>query len=305
MENRTQVIIVEEATKTYNSVTAVDKVNLSLLENEIYGLIGPDGAGKTSLIRMICTLLKPDSGKITVKGLVTDKDYRKIRSKLGYMPQKFSLYQDLSVEQNLNFFASLFRIEKVQKERKIEELYNFSGLKPFCKRKAGALSGGMKQKLALSCNLVHQPEILILDEPTFGVDPVSRIEFWEMLFKIKENGVPILVTTAYMDEAEKCDRISFMHKGIITATGTPDEIISNYPYFIYRVSGNQQFLKQFFKNQKNLHQIRLFGHELHVSFPEELSQETIGLWKSQCHDQLTEISGITPSIEDVFLEVIT
>ncbi|MDD3051990.1 MAG: ABC transporter ATP-binding protein [Candidatus Cloacimonetes bacterium] len=294
-------IVLNNIKKSYHKTMAVSDVSLNLEKNEIYGLIGPDGAGKTTLIRIVCTLLKPDSGTVQIKEMQPQKELKKIRSILGYMPQKFSLYQDLTVEQNLLFYANLFNVDKKSMNAKIEEMYQFSGLKQFASRKAGALSGGMKQKLALSCNLIHLPQVLILDEPTFGVDPVSRLEFWEMLFRIKASGISILVSTAYMDEAEKCDRISLMHKGQFIATGTPLEIIDTYPYSLFRVTGDTKKLKDYFGDLTNVHHQSLFGHNLHVSFISSPDEEELKRIISNC-SAIESMEEIRPSIEDVFLE---
>ncbi|MEZ4763313.1 MAG: ABC transporter ATP-binding protein [Calditrichia bacterium] len=199
--------------KSFGETRAVKNVSLSVKPGELFGLIGPDGAGKTTLMRAICTLLLPDDGQIQVRGMNTREAIADIRAILGYMPQRFSLYQDLSVEQNLRFFADLFNVPAEERAARMKRLYQFSRLGNFNKRLAGQLSGGMKQKLALSCALIHTPEILVLDEPTFGVDPVSRKEFWEILHEIRKEGTTILVSTAYMDEADQCERVALMFNG--------------------------------------------------------------------------------------------
>lgn len=207
------VINVKQISKRYGSCVALDGVSLQVNPGEIYGLIGPDGAGKTTLFRILVTLLLPDEGQAEVDGLDTVRDYRKIRSRIGYMPGRFSLYQDLSVEENLDFFATMFGTSIAENYENIKEIY--AQIEPFKDRKAGALSGGMKQKLALCCALVHRPSVLFLDEPTTGVDAISRKEFWNMLYRIRRSGVTILVSTPYMDEAALCDRISLIQKGRI------------------------------------------------------------------------------------------
>jgi ABC-2 type transport system ATP-binding protein len=211
--------------KTYgkkNEVLAVDHVSFSVNDGEIFGLIGPDGAGKTSIFRMLTTLLLPDSGSASVAGFDVVKDYKQIRNTVGYMPGRFSLYPDLSVEENLNFFATIFETTIQKNYDLIKEIY--VQLEPFKKRRAGKLSGGMKQKLALCCALIHKPTVLFLDEPTTGVDPVSRKEFWEMLKRLKAQGITILVSTPYMDEAGLCDRIALIQNGKILSIETPANI---------------------------------------------------------------------------------
>lgn len=215
-------ISINNLSKHYGSLAALKDVSFEVSKGELFGLIGPDGAGKTTLFRLLNTLLIPDSGSASVEGLDIVKDYKEIRKIVGYMPGKFSLYQDLSVEENLEFFASLFG-------GTVEENYNliapiYSQIEPFRKRRAGKLSGGMKQKLALSCALIHRPKVLFLDEPTTGVDAVSRSEFWEMLAGLKEYGISILVSTPYMDEAGRCDRIALINEGKILKIDTPENI---------------------------------------------------------------------------------
>ena len=215
-------IIIDRLSKSYGSVDALNEVSFEVSKGELFGLIGPDGAGKTTLFRLLTTLIRPDAGTAKVEGLDMIDDYKEIRKIVGYMPGKFSLYQDLSVEENLSFFASIFGTT-------IEENYDlvapiYSQIEPFKKRKAGKLSGGMKQKLALSCALIHRPAVLVLDEPTTGVDAVSRSEFWDMLHGLREYGISILVSTPYMDEAKKCDRIALINEGRILKIDTPENI---------------------------------------------------------------------------------
>jgi ABC-2 type transport system ATP-binding protein len=288
--------------KLYNGSPAVDGITFSVKEGELFGLIGPDGSGKTSLIRALCTLLKPSSGEIKITGLDSQKEILAIRKILGYMPQRFSLYQDLTVEQNLHFFADLFKVAPDQREKRLRNLYRFSRLEPFKKRLAGNLSGGMKQKLALSCALIHTPEILILDEPTYGVDPLSREEFWEILRSIKQEGTTILVSTAYMEEAELCDRIALMYKGKIITIGSPAQIKNQYPHPLYRCEGhNLQDLRNFFKGLSVVRQIQLFGNAIHVSFSDEPATEEWKKWKEKSGGLLEKWDQQKPSMEDLFM----
>lgn len=215
-------ISINDVTKNYGSICALDNVSFEVEKGELFGLIGPDGAGKTTLFRILTTLLVPDSGTATVEGLDAIKDYTRIRSIVGYMPGRFSLYQDLSVEENLEFFASIFGVDVKDNYDIIAPIY--SQIEPFAKRRAGKLSGGMKQKLALSCALIHRPQVLFLDEPTTGVDAVSRSEFWDMLAGLKQYGISILVSTPYMDEAGRCDRIALINEGKVLKIDTPENI---------------------------------------------------------------------------------
>lgn len=215
-------VSINDVTKNYGSICALDNVSFEVEKGELFGLIGPDGAGKTTLFRILTTLLVPDSGTATVEGLDAIKDYKRIRSIVGYMPGRFSLYQDLSVEENLEFFASIFGVDVKDNYDIIAPIY--SQIEPFAKRRAGKLSGGMKQKLALSCALIHRPQVLFLDEPTTGVDAVSRSEFWDMLAGLKQYGISILVSTPYMDEAGRCDRIALINEGKVLKIDTPENI---------------------------------------------------------------------------------
>lgn len=219
-------IEVQHISKSYGTVQALRDVSFAVERNEIFGLIGPDGSGKSTLFRLIATLLTPDSGNATIDGLDSVRDYRQIRTRVGYMPGRFSLYPDLSVEENIQFFASIFGTTLEQNYNLVAPIYR--QIEPFKKRPAGKLSGGMKQKLALSCALIHKPSVLLLDEPTTGVDVVSRVEFWDMLAKLREQGITILVSTPYTDEAQRCDRIGLLHEGemldIQKPTGFNDEV---------------------------------------------------------------------------------
>src|ERR1043165_3056920 len=227
--------------KTYGKekTLAVSDVSFSVERGELFGIIGPDGAGKTSIFRILTTLLLPDGGTATVNGFDVVKDYKKIRNCVGYMPGKFSLYQDLTVEENLNFFATLFNTTIEENYELIKDIY--VQIEPFKTRRAGKLSGGMKQKLALCCALIHKPLVLFLDEPTTGVDAVSRKEFWEMLKRLKEQNITILVSTPYMDEATLCDRIALMQQGSILAIDTPDAIIESYPHQLYAIKSAEVY----------------------------------------------------------------
>lgn len=291
--------------KSFGETRAVKNVSLSVKPGELFGLIGPDGAGKTTLMRAICTLLLPDDGQIQVRGMNTREAIADIRAILGYMPQRFSLYQDLSVEQNLRFFADLFNVPADERATRMERLYQFSRLGNFNRRLAGQLSGGMKQKLALSCALIHTPEILVLDEPTFGVDPVSRKEFWEILHEIRKEGTTILVSTAYMDEADQCERVALMFNGEFAAIGSPKSLKSNYRYPLYRLDGkNLRELRAFFEEKTTVYATQMFGDALHVSFSENPADADWQRWQSETGGNLSSWHTEKPSIEDVFLDLI-
>ena len=236
-------ITVSGVSKRYKSangeIAALGGISFEAAEGEIFGLIGPDGAGKTTMMRIAATLLLPDSGSAKIRGLDAARDYKKIRKIIGYMPNKFSLYQDLTVGENISFFAKIFGVKKEENLDLISGIYG--QIEPFKNRRAGKLSGGMKQKLALCCALIHHPEILLLDEPTTGVDPVSRREFWDILGQMKQSGMTVLVSTPYMDEAARCDKIAFMANGKILKSDSPKNIISAFSKKIYRASAGDMF----------------------------------------------------------------
>lgn len=283
-------ISVRDLCLNYKKVEALRHVDLEVAQGELFGLIGPDGAGKTSLFRILTTLLIPDSGNALVKNLDVVKDYKEIRRRIGYMPGRFSLYQDLTVEENLKFFATLFDTTIEENYHLIEDIYKH--IEPFKTRKAGKLSGGMKQKLALSCALIHKPDVLFLDEPTTGVDPVSRKEFWQMLKRLKSEGITILVSTPYMDEAALCDRIALMQNGRILSVDTPDGIVGAYPNQLYSAesSNNYSLFKELINNQ-NVLKANIFGEKIHI------------LFKNEPDANIPNLKPIKPTIEDCFIEL--
>ena len=302
------MVTVNELVKTYGQqkdIVAVDHVSFSVEKAEIFGLIGPDGAGKTSLFRMLTTLLLPDSGSASVNGFDIVKDYKKIRSSVGYMPGKFSLYQDLSVEENLNFFATVFGTTLQENYDLIKDIY--VQLEPFRKRRAGKLSGGMKQKLALCCALIHKPDVLFLDEPTTGVDPVSRREFWEMLKRLKMQNITILVSTAYMDEASMCDRIALMHNGKILSIDTPAGISASYPDQLFAVKAeNMSKLLKALSGCEQVLSCYSFGQYAHVSV--KRSEQNIDEILNKCLENTSyeklQINPIQATVEDCFIKLL-
>lgn len=302
MSDRT-AIKVEGISKSYGAVKALDDINLEISEGEIYGLIGPDGAGKTSLFRVLTTLTLADSGTASVNGRDVVADYQDIRRTIGYMPGHFALYQDLSVEENLNFYATVFGTTVEANYDTIKDIY--SQIEMFKTRKARALSGGMKQKLALCCALVHKPEVLFLDEPTTGVDAVSRKEFWVMLKRIKESGVTILVSTPYMDEASLCDRIALILNGRIIDRGTPQEIISRYPDRLYAVRGGNMFrILKILRPLDGVLRCSSFGSECHVAMAQDGPDSSFlldTLKDSGVEDSSVEL--VNPGIEDCFIRL--
>jgi ABC-2 type transport system ATP-binding protein len=298
------IITIENFAKSYGAIRAVDGISLTITRGELFGLIGPDGAGKTTTMRTLCTLLPVQEGSMFIDGNDVRIAVSLIRSMLGYMPQRFSLYPDLSVAQNLMFFADLFGVPSYEKKKRLQELYHFSKLEPFKNRLAKQLSGGMKQKLALSCTLIHTPKVLILDEPTTGVDPVSRREFWEILKKLRDNGVTILVSTPYMDEALLCNRVAFMHKGKLLAMDEPKAITGHFKDTLYEVaSSNPQLLVSYFQKQTPSTSVQVFGDRLHVSFTKALLKKDIKYIESQAPQPISEMRLIEPGIEDTFMKL--
>jgi ABC-type multidrug transport system ATPase subunit len=289
--------------KRYGEKTALDAISFDVKKGELFGFIGPDGAGKTSLFRIITTLLIPDSGILTVEGLDTVKDYIKLRKILGYMPGRFSLYQDLSVEENLRFFAGIFKTTPEANYDLVKDIY--SQIEPFKNRKARDLSGGMKQKLALSCALIHKPEVLVLDEPTTGVDAVSRIEFWEMLDRLKRNGITIVVSTPYMDEASRCDRVALIQNGKLMTIDTPEAIRSDFGRDLLAVKADDVYgLLGDLRQYKPVRTAFPFGEHIHVTLADDSVKpaEIISYLQAAGHNNI-KISKIKPSIEDCFMEM--
>ncbi len=296
-------INVEHINKSFNDTIALNDINFSVEKGELFGLIGPDGAGKTTLFRLFTTLLLPDSGSITLDGMDVVNSYRQIRKEVGYMPGRFSLYQDLTVEENLQFFATIFGSSIEENYDLIKPIY--SQIEAFKKRKAGALSGGMKQKLALSCALIHKPKFLFLDEPTTGVDSVSRKEFWEMLADLKEKGITILVSTPYMDEASLCDRVALIQKGKILSIATPQEITADFPHKLWAIrSSNIYKLIQDLENYEFSNSVFPFGQYVHYTDKRMNINESeiITYLKSKDHQKI-EIQAIEANIEDCFMDL--
>lgn len=301
------MITLNNIKKTYNkgTLTAVKDISFSVDRGELFGLIGADGAGKTTLFRILTTLLLADEGSATVNGFDVVKEYKKIRTCVGYMPGKFSLYQDLTIEENLNFFAAIFGTTLQENYDLIKEIYQ--QIEPFKDRRAGQLSGGMKQKLGLCCALIHKPDVLFLDEPTTGVDVVSRREFWEMLEKLKKQGITILVSTAYMDEANLCDRIALIQKGNILSIDTPAKIIESFPEQLYGIKSLKSTsifqLLQDTRAYPSIASCFAFGDSLHATFNNSSDKGLIDYLHSKGHIDAS-METITPSVEDCFIHLL-
>ncbi|MEL7421490.1 MAG: ABC transporter ATP-binding protein [Bacteroidota bacterium] len=295
-------VLIDNISKSFGKQAALRDVNLHIAKGELFGLIGPDGAGKSTLFQILTTLLIPDEGKATVAGLDTVKDYRQIRRIIGYMPGRFSLYQDLSVEENLKFFATIFHTTIEENYHLIRDIYG--QIEPFRKRRAGKLSGGMKQKLALCCALIHKPTVLFLDEPTTGVDAVSRAEFWDMLDRLKAHEITILVSTPYMDEASRCERVALIQEGKILGVDSPTNIVDSYQEPLYAVRA-----QAFYQTLKDLRQapftkrVEPFGEYLHLTTSSHFPEQAIANFLQERGHTAIEVQRTAPTIEDVFLSL--
>ena len=293
-------VSVSQLSKSYSSIKALDNVSFDVPKGELFGIIGPDGAGKTTLFRLLTTLILPDSGSAVIEGLDVVKDYAAVRHIIGYMPGKFSLYQDLTVEENLNFFATVFNTTVKENYHLIEDIYKH--IEPFRTRRAGKLSGGMKQKLALSCALIHKPKVLFLDEPTTGVDPVSRKEFWEMLLKLKSQGITIIVSTPYMDEARLCDRIALMQNGKFLRIDLPENIIASYPQRLWSVTAdNMHGLLNDLRSCPYVKSSFSFGASYHVTMVESATAAMLDEYLINKGYGNIDITEIKPTVEDCFM----
>jgi drug efflux transport system ATP-binding protein len=299
------IIQTENLCRDFGETKAVKDLSLEVRQGELFGIVGPDGAGKTTTMRMLAGILEPTSGAAWVNGISVVDDPEGIKEHLAYMPQRFGLYADLTVMENLVFYADLFRVPKKERSSRIDLLFGFSRLGPFKDRLAGALSGGMKQKLGLACALIHSPRLLLLDEPTNGVDPVSRRDFWRILYDLLKEGISILVTTAYLDEAERTNRVAMMHHGSIIPMGEPRtlkemvkgvmiELIATDP------SGSRDLLAK----MPGVMDVNVFGEGLHVRFNEESEEEAIRKWLAEGGIEIHSLKRISPTIEDAFLSLI-
>ncbi len=303
----TSAIQVDRVSKRFPSgkegITALKDITVNVAKGELFGLVGPDGAGKTTLFRILTTLMLADSGSAAVEGFDVVKDFKEIRKRVGYMPGKFSLYPDLSVAENLSFFATLFNTSLKENYELVKAIYQ--QIEPFEKRKAGALSGGMKQKLALSCALIHRPSVLFLDEPTTGVDAVSRKEFWELLRGLQGAGISILVSTPYMDEASLCDRVALMQEGKIMDINSPKGITETFGKPLYAVRNNNMYeLMQRLKTHPAVESCYPFGQQHHVVFRNSaLSEEEIRSLVAPLAGESFELRRIEATIEDSFMKL--
>ena len=297
-----KAVSVHNIHKCYKDVTALAGVSFEAERGEIFGIIGPDGAGKTSLFRIMTTLILADEGESKVDGFDVVKDYKEIRKRVGYMPGRFSLYQDMSVEENLTFFAAVFGTTIKENYYLVEDIYK--QLEPFKKRRAGNLSGGMKQKLALCCALIHKPSVLFLDEPTTGVDPVSRKEFWEMLKRLQKQGITIIVSTPYMDEAKRCDRIALIKNGQFMTIDTPDNIIQNFNVPLWAAKGEEMFrLLNDLRLYPDIENCYVSGEFHHFTIRSNFDEKELIQYLQEKGHKKIAIKRIEATIEDCYMQL--
>jgi ABC-2 type transport system ATP-binding protein len=294
------VIEAENLTRTFGKLTAVNHLNLTVAKGEVFGLVGPDGAGKTTTLRMLCGLMNITSGSARVAGFDVGGEPQQVKDRIGYMAQKFGLYSDLSVEENLLFYADLFAITGSERDDLMGQLLRMTRMEPFRARPAAKLSGGMKQKLALMCTLLHRPQILFLDEPTNGVDPVSRRDFWVILYNLVKEGLTVFVTTAYLDEAERCDRVGLMDKGRLIVADTPAALKKSLPETCYEVvTEGARAARETLRGLDAVAEVVLAGSRLHVFLKPDASADSIRQALPEA-----EVRTILPSLEDVFIATV-
>ncbi len=298
------MVIVEHLSKSFRRIQALDDVSFSVHEGELFGVIGPDGAGKTTLFRILITLMLADSGSASIFSLDVVNNYKEIRKITGYMPGRFSLYQDLSVEENLRFYASVFGGTVEENYDLIKDIY--SHIEPFKRRLAGQLSGGMKQKLALSCALIHAPRLLVLDEPTTGVDAVSRTEFWQMLKNLQKRGITIIVSTPYMDEAGLCDRVALMQKGKLLSIDEPARIVESFDRRLWAVRAAEKYLLlEALRSFPGVESVNAFGDSVHITTTSnQLDEKQLVDFLSAKVNGEVAVTTIQPNIEDCFLRLL-
>ncbi|MBF0566834.1 MAG: ABC transporter ATP-binding protein [Nitrospirae bacterium] len=289
-------------TRKFGDVTAIDGLDLEIKRGELYGLVGPDGAGKTTIMRLFAAILEPTRGEVFVCGLSTTTDGERIKELIGYMPQKFGCYEDLTVMENINFYADVYDVPPKDLSGRVEKLLAFSNLTPFKSRLAGKLSGGMKQKLGLACALIHEPNVLFLDEPTNGVDPVSRRDFWKLLYDLWKGGMTIVFSTSYLDEAERCTRVALLHKGRLLLEGTPAEIRATVSGYMVEFGVNDTIgARNAVKGMAEVSGLTSYGDKLHVSAADKLAAERVVGRLGAMGFAVTGVREIKPSIEDVFI----
>jgi ABC-2 type transport system ATP-binding protein len=292
-------------TKSFGSITAVNNLNLQISKGELFGLVGPDGAGKTTTMRLLIAIMDPSGGDAWVAGHSVITEGEKIKEKIGYMSQRFGLYEDLTVIENIQFYADLYEVPKRERPQRTERLLGFSNLTPFKDRLAGALSGGMKQKLGLACSLIHTPDVLFLDEPTNGVDPVSRRDFWRILYELLKDGVTIIVSTAYLDEAERCTRIGLLHKGTILIEDTPAKVKKTFGFPMIEIwTDNARSAQKIASTITGVKKASIYGDKLHITLEKSEAGDMVLQKLLNAGVLIKDHRDIMPSLEDVFISMV-
>ncbi|HNS15162.1 MAG TPA: ABC transporter ATP-binding protein [Syntrophorhabdaceae bacterium] len=298
-------ITITGLTKSFGGNIAVDNLNLEVHRGELFGLVGPDGAGKTTIMRLLAAIMSPDSGEAWIAGSSILHEGERVKEKIGYMSQRFGLYEDLTVMENILFYADLYEVPKKERPARIERLLGFSNLTPFRERLAGKLSGGMKQKLGLACALIHTPEVLFLDEPTNGVDPVSRRDFWRILYNLLKERVTIFVSTAYLDEAERCTRIGLIHKGRLIMTDNPAKIRRSVPLEMVEIwATDARKAAEAAKGMAGVKDVSVYGNRFHAALAEPGSADRIMEQLKEKGIAVTDYRPVLPSLEDVFISIV-
>ncbi len=295
----------QNLTKSFGSLCAVNRLSLDVRRGEIFGLVGPDGSGKTTIMRMFAGILLPTEGEVSILGHSLAKETERIKDKIGYMAQRFALYGDLTVLENIHFYADLYDVPKKERPARVRRLLSFSNLAPFQDRLAQNLSGGMKQKLGLACALIHTPELLLLDEPTNGVDPVSRRDFWNILYDLLQEGVTIFISTAYLDEAERCHRIGLIHQGSLLSLGTPGEIKGLLQGELWEIRCSEKMkAREFLQNHPGVRNAGIFGDRIHALLDDEEIARQLPKTLSEAGMEILSLRKISPSLEDVFISTL-
>ncbi|MBW3552715.1 MAG: ABC transporter ATP-binding protein [Gemmatimonadetes bacterium] len=296
-------VVVEGLTRRFGALTAVRELTFSVAAGELFGLVGPDGAGKTTTLRMLAGVLRPSAGDALLGGRSVAREPDHVRPQIAYMPQRFGLYEDLTVRENLSFYADLYRVPRAERPARLERLYAFSNLGPFQDRLAGKLSGGMKQKLSLSCALIHRPAILLLDEPTFGVDPISRRDLWLILTEMIAEGVTVILSTAYMDEAERCDRVALLNEGLVLALDTPAALRAGLEGAVVAIRAEDaRRARDVLRQLSDIRRASLFGETVHAVVAEWVGADSLRRELSAAGVRVLDARRVEPSLEDVFIQ---
>ena len=299
-------LVLRSLSRSFGDVAAVRGLDLTVRRGELFGIVGPDGAGKTTTLRMLAGVLPPSSGDAEVLGVSVATDPEAVKPHIAYMSQRFGLYTDLTVRENIDFYADLYRVPKAERPARIQRLYEFSNLGEFEQRLAGKLSGGMKQKLGLCCSLVHHPAVLLLDEPTFGVDPISRRDLWLILHQMIAEGMTIVISTSYLDEAERCDRIALLHEGSVLALDRPATLQQSLPGIMLSLRARDpRKARETLRSVPGIQRATLFGDALHVLVTDESASQRAAAAISETGNQIFDVEKVSPSLEDVFIELVT